>query len=1002
VLYTGFNPGNPQHRINGPTWGLDNWIYLANGDSGGTPRSLKTGQTAEISGRDLRVRIQTGHADDGRLDPQSGMTQFGRARDDWGDWFGCNNPNPIWQFALADQYIRRNPHVIAPESRRPLGRDMTIDRVYPISRTLARFNDLHTANRFTSCCGLQMYRDTLFGPDFADCWFVCEPVHNLVHRGHMAADACGFIARRDDDEQQSEFLSSTDGWFRPTMVRVGLDGALWITDMYRAVIEHPQWIPDDWEKRLDLRAGSQQGRIYRIAPVGAPRRPIPRFDQLDVAGLVAALDSDNGPQRDLVHRMLLWKNDRAVVPLLEKMTAHSSRATARLQALCVLDGLNQLRPEILAPRLADESAGVRRHAVRLTEGRVAASPALADALMTLANAPSPAPAAVKPQNLPANAPTEANVQLQLAYSLGEWNDPRAGRALGAVLIRNAEDPYITAAAMSSVSAKNIDMVLATALAGVDGRAASSHLTGRLFVLAATLGSEDVLIDVLKQVAAPAADAASSDHPYATWQFAALAGCLDEFARRQMSLDKILAADGKTASSVARMFDHARRLVDAHDPQAGTNSTTSTKDADLAAAARLLGFDAQARTADVARLAKLVVPQSSAELQQTAIASLARIDDPAVAGALLASWPQLTPALRRSVADTLISRDRWALRLVEEVAAGRIAAAEFDAARRQRLLAHRDAAVRDRAVKLFAAAGDRARVVAQFHDLSKTPGDASRGATVFTRKCAACHRLNGAGHAVGADLAALTNRSADALLVAILDPNRAVEDKFIGYAVRTVDGRQLTGILASETGNSITLAGQDGKTEALLRTDIDELKTTGKSFMPEGLEKDLSRQDLADVIAYLQTLGPPPKSFEGNRPATLQPAADGTFTLAARYAAIFGPTLVFEQRHGNLGYWMKGADYARWTLNVPRAARFRVRIEYACDNASAGNELALESGAARLTMRVEGTTDWDSYRTIDLGTLDLAAGEQTLLARPAKEPQSAILDLKRIVLEPFGR
>ena len=89
------------------------------------------------------------------------------------------------------------------------------------------------------------------------------------------------------------------------MMKTGPDGALWIADMYRAVIEHPEWIPDDWEKRLDLRAGSEQGRIYRVYPVDKTPRPIPRLDQLDEPGLAAALDSPSGWQRDTAHRLLL-------------------------------------------------------------------------------------------------------------------------------------------------------------------------------------------------------------------------------------------------------------------------------------------------------------------------------------------------------------------------------------------------------------------------------------------------------------------------------------------------------------------------------------------------------------------------------------------------------------------------------------------------------------------------------------------------------------------------
>ena len=165
---------------------------------------------------------------------------------------------------LADQDLRRNRSFAAPDPRQMLDPDT---RLFPISRTLARFNDLNMSGRVTSANSATPYRDNLFGPWFASSLFVSEPVHNLVHRVVLEPEGASFRGRRAPGESEREFLASSDNWFRPTMLKTGPDGALWIADMYRAVIEHPEWIPDDWEKRLDLRAGSEQGRIYRVYPV---------------------------------------------------------------------------------------------------------------------------------------------------------------------------------------------------------------------------------------------------------------------------------------------------------------------------------------------------------------------------------------------------------------------------------------------------------------------------------------------------------------------------------------------------------------------------------------------------------------------------------------------------------------------------------------------------------------------------------------------------------------
>ena len=161
--------------------------------------------------------------------------------------------------------------------------------VYPLSRTIARYNDLWAANHFTSANSTIIYRDDLFGPAFAGNNFVSEPVHNLVHREIVSPNGVTFTSRRGDDERDREFLASSDNWFRPTMLKTGPDGALWVADMYRYVIEHPQWIPKDVQQQVDLRAGQDKGRLYRIFPVGTTPRPIPRLDKLDAAGRGIAL-----------------------------------------------------------------------------------------------------------------------------------------------------------------------------------------------------------------------------------------------------------------------------------------------------------------------------------------------------------------------------------------------------------------------------------------------------------------------------------------------------------------------------------------------------------------------------------------------------------------------------------------------------------------------------------------------------------------------------------------
>ena len=134
-----------------------------------------------------------------------------------------------------------------------------------------------------------------------------------------------------------------------------------------------------------------------------------------------------------------------------------------------------------------------------------------------------------------------------------------------------------------------------------------------------------------------------------------------------------------------------------------------------------------------------------------------------------------------------------------------------------------------------------------------PADPTRGAELFKQHCAVCHVANSEGQAIGASLDNLTDRSHEALLTAILDPNRAVDPQYHSYAIRTQDDRLLVGAIEDETGPSLTLAHADGKRTTILREDIAEMKNTGVSLMPEGLQAVLPAETMRDLLNYLQTM-----------------------------------------------------------------------------------------------------------------------------------------------------
>jgi len=482
VLYTGFVEGNQQHRVNGLVWGLDNWIYGANGDSGGIIKSLKTGKKVNISGRDFKIK-----PDEGLIDAVTGQSQFGRCRDDWGNWFGCNNSNPLYHYVLEDHYLRRNPFLTFPNPKVNVSVTPGASRVYPISKTLPRFNDPAAANHFTSACSAIVYRDDLFGPEFANNTFVSEPVHNLIHREIMTSKGVTFTSKRAADEQQSEFLASTDNWFRPTMIQTGPDGALWVADMYRYVIEHPQWIPLEWQKKLDLRAGHDKGRIYRIYPDNQKPRPIPRLDKLSTKELVTALDSPSGWQRDMVQMMVVKDKERLLkdVPasrLLLSTTFKNKRPQTRLHAICIVDSQGEYLTLLLNLALLksrDPHPGIRGYLPRLLGNTTL--PFLEEKKETLSILAKE---------------TDPRIRIEAAYALGGVDDPEAGKLLGTLALKDHADPYLLAAIMSSVNRKNLAPMMNEVL---KSKRPPADVLGKLLLLANAFKDQKTIVSVLAAI-----------------------------------------------------------------------------------------------------------------------------------------------------------------------------------------------------------------------------------------------------------------------------------------------------------------------------------------------------------------------------------------------------------------------------------------------------------------------------------------------------------------------
>ena len=820
-LFQGFSEGNQQLRVNGLRWGLDNWIYCAAGShhagyaAATKLKSVRTGAEFQVGSRDFRLRPDTGE-----LDAQSGPSQFGRNRDDWGRWFGTQNIRPLWHFVLTDHYLRRNPHVAAPNPTRMVVVPLS-PKVWPASPQEKRFHSFNEAGHFTSACAGMIYRDELlFARNAESHAFTCEPFHNLVQHNVLTDDGVSFAAHRAPGEATRDFFASEDRWCRPVMTRTGPDGALWVADMYRYMIEHPQWLPQNGKDELQphFRLGDDRGRIYRVVPANAPARKPLRLDRLDAAGLVAALDSPNGWQRDKAQQLLLWRNDRAAVPHLEMLAVKSGNPRARLHALCALDGLGALQAELVERALADAHPGVRENALRLAEPRGTPSVVAAAARLV--------------------SDGDAKVRLQLAYALGQWSDPRAGAALGQLAVASHQDHFLTAAVMSSALPHARAVVDAVAKAG---GSALPALMEPLLNLALGLNDRVALARLVQPVL-------TASGRFTPEQVSAFARLLDALAQRKSSLAELR---GTGSDELSQLLARGDALL----AQARESATqTSLPAADRIAAAGLLSRDPARRVEASNLLAGWLTPQSPADAQPPAIRALAATGAADVPARFAKAWPALGPSARQVMLDEWLSREPWALNLLQRIEMEELGAAAIDPARRARLLRHDSGRVRTLAGKVFDAAAtpSRAKVVEDFSAALKLAGNAAKGREIYLRACAVCHKRGAEGKDVGPDLLSVVSHPPEKLLLNILDPNIDIQPGFHAYTCVLVTGDEIYGLVAAETGNSITMKLPDGTARTVARSQIVSLRGGSLSLMPEGLEAGLSKQDMADLIAFLRT------------------------------------------------------------------------------------------------------------------------------------------------------
>jgi putative membrane-bound dehydrogenase-like protein len=824
IVFTGFGTQNVQGLLNTFLWTFDNRIHGTASSNGGTISKPddKAFKPLTINGRDFDFDPRTLD-----LRATSGGAQHGMTFDDWGHKFVSSNSDHIQQVMYEDRYIARNPYLIAPPPRVSIASDGPQAEVYPaaapepwrVVRTRLRVQGIQpgivegggrTSGYFTGATGVTIFRGDA-APDLKGLAFVGDACSSFVHRKKLTLPEGSVQYRADRIDKESEFLASTDNWFRPVQFANGPDGCLTVIDMYRETIEHPASLPPPIKKHLDLTSGRDRGRLWRVYAEGVTPRALPKLGAMKTEELVKLLDHPNAWHRETASRLIYERQDKAAVePLLAMM--ESGGEYGKVHAMYALDGIKELSfqhvERLVEGKVFKRSAKVREHVARMLGNYNS---------ITLINNIGPFSALFDDDH--------AEVRYQASFH----------KHILIISGRGLNDRYVRAALMSNVKQINLRSIV------IDNLESSKNYdrfpVARIFALdlISMLVRRDDPEDA-KKLAATVAKMAADE---------------GDFTLAVIKTIKDLGGKNSRAAIEKTIKpEFLQHLV--------STAMSGVQNDKLPTAARVEAIRSLSlgQLADVrGPLVKLLDLRQPGEVQLAALGVLDRFNDPELPAVLLKNWDTLSPRLRAAAGDALLARPERAKALLDAIESKTFAPQNLDATQIKRLMTHKDAAIQKRASTLLAAfkPARRTEVVEKYRKALELTGDATKGKAIFTKTCAACHKLEGVGHELGPNLSAMKNRGMDAILTNVLDPNAEVNPQFLNYNANLDDGRQVTGMIQAETANSVTFIRGEGLKDVVSRSNIETLKSTGLSLMPEGLEKDISVDAMADLIAYLMNV-----------------------------------------------------------------------------------------------------------------------------------------------------
>ncbi len=846
VLFSGFRTNDTHAGPSNLRLGLDNWIYATVGYAGfdGT-----VGGKRHRFGQGI-FRFKPDGSELEFLGSTSNNT-WGLGFDETGELvYSTANGEHSSYLAIPNRYF---------ESVRGLLGKGTIRmadyyKFHPI--TAIRQVDFHDG--FTAAAGHAVYTARQFPkPYWNRIAFVAEPTGHLVAQCLLDKQGSNFVTH-----DRFNLLSSSDEWTSPIAAEVGPDGAVWILDWYNYIVQHnptpPGFETGKGNAYVTPLRDKKHGRIYRVINENTKLSPKLDLDKATPEQLVAALKSDNLFWRlQAQWRLVERGKDDVVRALVDRAATSGTDATGEnlsaIHALWTLHGLGAFSNDDVTARvvlyldLKHASSGVRRAV-----------------LGVLPRTNNSIKAILEDNLLRDREPLVRRAALLVLSEMPPSKD--AGIAIHELLLspENAKDRWIPLAATCAAARHTAGFLVATltAKANTDAVRLTARIVAEHYARAGDDSDLSGLLSAFKN--ANSADADVLLEGLAAGWPRNKTPKLDEATREALvAAMPRLGSNGQLhLATLAGRWGMAPRFEKA---LAGLRKTLLAIIADekkseqkrIESAERLAQMQPD-RTVLESLLAE-VSPKASPTLSAGLLDAAGMATSPDVAAVLIEHWNQFTPRLRQKAVAILLGRPEWSNALLDGMDKGTIPSADLSLDQSQQLTNHPDKKLADRARAILARGGrlpspDRKKVLDEYMPLVEKTGDARKGFEVFKSICAKCHRHGDTGETIAPNLTGFNVHPKSKIIQKVLDPNSSVEGNFRQYTVTTKAGRVINGLLASETKTALEIVDTEAKRHTVLRDDIDEMTASNRTIMPEGFEKQLSKDDICNLLEFLTAKG----------------------------------------------------------------------------------------------------------------------------------------------------